>query len=74
LSNERRDRVSSSNIRVEAVPRPDGLDVERLALVLLEIVDRLPARRLRELAAQGEALLARAEEGVRSQGDAGSAA
>lgn len=66
--------MSNSNIKIDAVPWPDGPDIDRLALVLLAIVDRLPPRRIRDLAGAGERLIATAEQEVTPESDAGSAA
>jgi hypothetical protein len=53
--------VSDQIIRVTARPRADGIDVDRLALVLLEIVKRLPESQRDRLAAGGAKLIADAE-------------
>lgn len=66
--------MSDSRIRIDPVPWPDGPDIDKLALVLLELVDRLPARRIRDLAGAGEELIAKAEAEVKPESDAGSAA
>lgn len=50
--------MSDQVIRVTARPRTEGIDVDRLALVLLEIVKRLPERQRNGLAAEGEKLIA----------------
>lgn len=56
------------------MPWPDGPDIDKLALVLLAIVDRLPARRIRDLAGIGEELITQAEREVVPNSDEGSAA
>jgi hypothetical protein len=53
--------VSDQIIRVTARPRADGIDVDRLALVLLEIVRRLPESQRDRLATEGQKLIADAE-------------
>ena len=58
--------MSDQIIRVTARPRADGIDVDRLALVLLEIVKRLPESQRNRLAAEGQKLIARAERDLKS--------
>ena len=53
--------MSDQIIRVTARPRAGGIDVDRLALVLLEIVKRLPESQRDRLAAGGQRLIADAE-------------
>jgi len=65
--------VSDQEITVVARPRTDGIDIERLALALLEVVERLPARQRDRLAAGGEKLIAAAKREVQASTDEGAA-
>jgi hypothetical protein len=59
--------------KVTARPRPDGIDLDRLALVLIETVDKLPKSQRKRLAAEGERLIADAERRVGPGSDEGAA-
>jgi hypothetical protein len=63
----------AGDIRVTARPHPGGIDINKLALVLLETVNRLSANQVRALTTVGEKLLARAEAEVKAT-ETGSAA
>ncbi|MGO9198022.1 MAG: hypothetical protein ACLQK4_12960 [Acidimicrobiales bacterium] len=41
--------MSDQIIRVTARPRADGIDIDRLALVLLEVAEQLPESRVKPL-------------------------
>jgi hypothetical protein len=66
--------MADRDIRVTPRPHPDGIDIARLALVLEEMVNRLPAKRIEALAKAGDKLLQKAELEVRSDKERGSAA
>jgi hypothetical protein len=53
--------VSDHTIRVTGRPRSEGLDLERLAQALLEILSKMPASERRRLANRGEKVLKDAE-------------
>jgi hypothetical protein len=56
--------MSDQRIQVTARTRPDGIDIDRLALVLVELVEQLPEQRRDRLAAKGRKLLAAAMQAV----------
>ena len=66
--------MSDRDIRVSPRPHPDGIDIDKLALVLLEVVNRLPLSRIETLAKAGDKLIEKAEREVKSKGERGSAA
>lgn len=53
--------MSNHTIRVTGRPRSEGLDLERLAQALLEVLSKTPASERRRLASRGEKLLKDAE-------------
>jgi hypothetical protein len=53
--------VSDHRIRVTGRPRSEGLDFERLAQALLELLSKMPASERRRLASRGEKVLKDAE-------------
>jgi hypothetical protein len=53
--------VPDQVIRTTPRLRADGLDLDRLALALIEIVDRLPDAERKRLAAEGAELVRAAE-------------
>src|SRR5271154_6006653 len=61
LRNERRCYVSDHTIHVAGRPRSEGLDFERLAQALLELLSKMPVAERRRLAARGEKVLKDAE-------------
>ncbi len=66
--------MTDRDIRVSPRPHPDGIDIDKLALVLLEVVNRLPLSRIETLAQAGGKLIEKAELEVKSKGERGSAA
>ena len=66
--------MADRDIRLTPRPHPNGIDIDKLALVLLEVVNRLPTKRLEVLAKAGDKLLEKAEREVKSDRDRGSAA
>ena len=66
--------MTDRDIRVSPRPHPDGIDIDKLALVLLEVVNRLPLSRIETLATAGDKLIEKAEREVKSKGERGSAA
>ena len=66
--------MADRDIRLTPRPHPGGIDIDRLGLVLLEVVSRLPAKRLETLATAGDKLLEKAEREVKSDKNRGSAA
>ena len=66
--------VADRDIRVTPRPHPKGIDIDKLALVLLEVVNRLPLSRIERLAKAGDKLVEQAEREVKSKGEKGSAA
>ena len=53
--------MSDHTIRVTGRPRSEGLDFERLAQALLELLSKMPVAERRRLAARGEKVLKDAE-------------
>ena len=53
--------MAKRNIRVTPRPHSGGIDIDKLALALLEVVKRVPASQLDALARAGDQLIARAE-------------
>lgn len=66
--------MADRDIRVTPRPPQDGIDIDKLALVLLEIVNRLPLSRIETLAKAGDKLIEQAEREVKPKGERGSAA
>jgi hypothetical protein len=66
--------MTDRDIRVSPRPHPDGIDIDKLALVLLEVVNRLPLSRIETLATAGDKLIDKAEREVKSKRERGSAA
>ena len=66
--------MADRDIRVTPRPHPDGIDIDKLALVLLEVVNRLPLSRIERLARAGDKLIEQAEQEVKPNGEKGSAA
>ena len=66
--------MADRDIRVTPRSHRDGIDIDKLALVLLEVVNRLPLSRIERLAKAGDKLVEQAEREVKSKGEKGSAA
>jgi len=58
--------VSHQVIRVTARPRANGIDIERLALVLLELAEQLPERKSKTVRAKREKPSADSKSGAQS--------
>lgn len=61
---------------IQVTPRPhlDGIDIDNLALVFLEIVNRLSVQQVEALAEAGNELLKKADQEVRPKRARGTAA
>ena len=53
--------MTDRNLSTTPRPRRDGIDIERLALALLEYVEQLPERQRKRLAITGKKLIDAAE-------------